>query len=843
MKKPAFWNTETLEQLFLSVLLSAGILPPLLLLFGLGGQLFSAGLWTLALLCLFVLGSSSKGWKWLVTVILGAAVLLQFFLPRMGFFGSCIEAFKALILYLNKVDVVMPLFGSEVALMLATCIASAAFLFSRKGVGFLPAAIILVLTLFALWALGRGDLIGYTAPALCALLLLISQASHEKISLLHVLPMAIVVVLLSLLLLPAQRVTVPPLEKAASDLKQTIMDYLFFREPRDVFSLSRYGYYPMDSALLGGPAEPTDYPVMIVQTPRKTLLRAVTKNEYTGRSFQNSINSARRYLYIDPTTRAFRNKVFSEKQPPEALRRASPLLQDQSLVFQVQNPATTTLLLPLYLREIHPQTNMVPYFNAIGELFITRNLETGDRYRIVAPIFEGGDAGLDALVNAALQTDPDYEDIFGQYTQIPAHLSNERTLFVNAANMVENAQTPYDKALAIQRHLHRYYRYTLTPKLPPENKDFVSYFLLEGKEGYCTYYAAAMTMLCRIAGLPARYVEGFMALPESDGLAYLTGLNAHAWTEVYFEGFGWIPFDPTPPQQDMSQQPPETPPEPDEPDPEPTPTPEPPDEQEMPTPEPPPPEQQPPEDEPTPEDNPENQPENDPDKPPFPWWILLILGGIGGLVFQMRRRRPQTLAEKTPTETEKIFLYGNAIFLILKLRKHLPKPGETPLHFARRMDTVHTFPVAILPLWRMMALSHYSRKQPDTSHTLKAQDIFQKIFHSLSPLMKLRFLFTIAFHPGCYRALDTVVIQEETVSKTRLPESGKKKKNRQKANKKRSKKASPSKNSKQSAVSAAPETPAKEASRSSKSSNTSIKTAPVPMGQASRRRRSERPKS
>lgn len=63
------------------------------------------------------------------------------------------------------------------------------------------------------------------------------------------------------------------------------------------------------------------------------------------------------------------------------------------------------------------------------------------------------------------------------------------------------------------RHLQRYYRYTLTPDVPPDSQDFVTYFLYVGKEGYCTYFASAMTVLCRMAGLPARYVEGFVAQP------------------------------------------------------------------------------------------------------------------------------------------------------------------------------------------------------------------------------------------------------------------------------------------------------------------------------------------
>lgn len=87
----------------------------------------------------------------------------------------------------------------------------------------------------------------------------------------------------------------------------------------------------------------------------------------------------------------------------------------------------------------------------------------------------------------------------------------------------------------------------------PEGKDFVSWFLYEKKEGYATHYAAAATMMFRMLGVPARYVVGYVA-PEgiftmqSDGsyMAILEDDNAHAWTEIYVSGVGWVPVETTP---------------------------------------------------------------------------------------------------------------------------------------------------------------------------------------------------------------------------------------------------------------------------------------------------------
>lgn len=82
--------------------------------------------------------------------------------------------------------------------------------------------------------------------------------------------------------------TSPALQKTAQDIRQRIFDYFFFTEPRNVFTLANEGYYPQGMTQLGGPAEPTDHPVMQVRTPRRVLLRGAVMNEYTGRIWRNT---------------------------------------------------------------------------------------------------------------------------------------------------------------------------------------------------------------------------------------------------------------------------------------------------------------------------------------------------------------------------------------------------------------------------------------------------------------------------------------------------------------------------------------------------------------------------
>jgi hypothetical protein len=106
---------------------------------------------------------------------------------------------------------------------------------------------------------------------------------------------------------------------------------------------------------------------------------------------------------------------------------------------------------------------------------------------------------------------------------------------------------PYLRCILLKEYLKRTCLYNLQVSVPPANKDFVSWFL-DSKEGYCVYFATALTMLCRLSDIPARYVEGYYAPPSSepDGYRIIQAGYAHAWTEIYLAGIGWIPVDATP---------------------------------------------------------------------------------------------------------------------------------------------------------------------------------------------------------------------------------------------------------------------------------------------------------
>ena len=105
---------------------------------------------------------------------------------------------------------------------------------------------------------------------------------------------------------------------------------------------------------------------------------------------------------------------------------------------------------------------------------------------------------------------------------------------------------PYDVALSIASRLETTYGYTR--QLPGDSADPLARFLFETRQGHCEYFAAALAVLLRANGVPARVAAGFYGGPPAEGQDYaLVRLgDAHAWTEAYFPGRGWVRFDPTP---------------------------------------------------------------------------------------------------------------------------------------------------------------------------------------------------------------------------------------------------------------------------------------------------------
>ena len=103
-----------------------------------------------------------------------------------------------------------------------------------------------------------------------------------------------------------------------------------------------------------------------------------------------------------------------------------------------------------------------------------------------------------------------------------------------------------DVIAAVRDYIRNAATYDLDCGEAPEGVDKVIYFLTVSKSGVCRHFATAATLMYRSLGIPARYVEGFMAEAEENAWVEVGSDRAHAWVEVYISGMGWIAVEATP---------------------------------------------------------------------------------------------------------------------------------------------------------------------------------------------------------------------------------------------------------------------------------------------------------
>ena len=118
-----------------------------------------------------------------------------------------------------------------------------------------------------------------------------------------------------------------------------------------------------------------------------------------------------------------------------------------------------------------------------------------------------------------------------------------------AKRLRAGADAPYDYVLAIDRYLQNGFTYSEIPAPTPPDRAILDAFLTETKSGYCQHFSGTMALLLRMGGVPARVVTGFAPGGHSDrkDAWIVRDTDAHSWVEAWFDEFGWVTLDPTPP--------------------------------------------------------------------------------------------------------------------------------------------------------------------------------------------------------------------------------------------------------------------------------------------------------
>lgn len=235
--------------------------------------------------------------------------------------------------------------------------------------------------------------------------------------------------------------------------------------------------------------------------------------------------------------------------------------------------------------------NYMPYYGtAMGDPTFDEGVLTYEGYYVPAEYVGHMNVPTELLVPASVPSE-EYENYaYATYMDTPEYLDEALDEFIYDTDLyyyknalkgdltVEQRQQLIIEIAETLRHEYLYnFSYTMAPGATPRNEDFVKYFLLTQKRGYCAHFAASSALVLRRMGIPTKYVEGYMIsltdimdaeaistdttgwidenaeLPPFDtGVisVEVTDGSAHGWTEIYIDGYGWIPYDFTPPSFD-----------------------------------------------------------------------------------------------------------------------------------------------------------------------------------------------------------------------------------------------------------------------------------------------------
>ncbi len=313
--------------------------------------------------------------------------------------------------------------------------------------------------------------------------------------------------------------------------------------------------YSRDDRTIGGGFEFDYSPVMTITTSQRSYWRGETKALYTGKGWGDRRNPE----LIPSEIGNEANLVLSpprneEVKTIEVVQTVTVLRKDKIPVLFAASPVSN-------VSELKSDNNVGLRWNPEEWELRWSKPARVESYSVVSQV-----AVLDEellrrsppAAEASLELSP--------YLQLPEGLpARVRQL---AEEQTSGLTNDYDRAKKLEQYLKKTFPYTNTPDLTKQsdraNGDIVDAFLFEIMEGYCDYFSTSFVVMARSIGLPTRWVKGYSTgfdpavlererfggpseIPDPTGAGTYTVRNAdaHSWAEVYFEGVGWIPFEPT----------------------------------------------------------------------------------------------------------------------------------------------------------------------------------------------------------------------------------------------------------------------------------------------------------
>ncbi len=316
-------------------------------------------------------------------------------------------------------------------------------------------------------------------------------------------------------------------------------------------SLERQGplaadYFGGDQLRLGDSVDLGDQIVMVVEAPLgpRYYWKSSTFDTYQDGKWTASPNAKQRIDGITlshlPTQAGMRRDVT---------QRFEVKMDGSRLVYAAPQPKTFHLPVRIQLDSIERNSGIADPLTFWADKPLPRDA----RYSVVSSVSVASPEML-------RRTGTEYPSwVTGKYLQVPPEITQRTRDLAQQIVRAANAQTPYDKAKAIETWLRQNIAYRDKPGKPPVGREPVDWVLFERREAYCAYYASAMILMLRLQGVPARMAAGFSqgVYDPKNRYFVVRGRDAHAWVEVYFPGAGWVEFEPTASQSAINRAEPE----------------------------------------------------------------------------------------------------------------------------------------------------------------------------------------------------------------------------------------------------------------------------------------------
>ncbi len=507
-----------------------------------------AGLCALALFGLSF--SRASGWITLLTLVLAALISVFFGWQPISDFRAFLDTVymgESLLAYIDAFSVL------ALILLLA-----AFYIMAHQRVGAYLMLFVSIALLGVMWFFGEVSTSIHILPVILALSAMFSKTARFRFSLLRpLMSLSLVAAILACMLVPSQGVKVDALteyaQKALAFMIKTFNIDNNNMEERRSFTIAADGW-ASHKELIGGNAYPSEKELMKVTGEageiylRGALRYVYNNNAWVDESNESKAGKIKRYMFSGFEKLIYKSEY--ERAMDLDKRDSEKYFEESNIKIEMLDDTNFwTLYTPNRVTDISVDTDAFVYFNNVGEVFINRPMRTGDKFEIEYDRLNvNGEDVVQMIDSLGSLKDEGYKNAAVLNKSLPDNIDN--SVFETTYRITQNTETPYEKALAIQNYLKTNGIYTLESDYPYDGEDAVSFFMREGMKGYCVHFASAMTVMARIAGLPARYVEGYLCSIDESGEAIITGLDAHAWTEVYLNGFGWMTFDATPPERD-----------------------------------------------------------------------------------------------------------------------------------------------------------------------------------------------------------------------------------------------------------------------------------------------------